>query len=174
MLRALSYREIASHFPFDPLNPLARSTSTLRSSTAGSPLLCPAACAQVIDLGVMTPWDKILDIAQEVKAHVIGLSGLITPSLDEMVTVAKKMEERGMKTPLLVGGATTSKMHTAVKIAPVYSGPVVHVLDASRSVPVVQALVDKNLKQKQDFVDEVAEQYAELREEFFAGLEDRK
>ena len=77
---------------------------------------------QVIDLGVMTPWDKILDRAVEEKADIIGLSGLITPSLDEMVTVAKKMEERGIKTPLLIGGATTSKMHTAVKIAPVYSG----------------------------------------------------
>ncbi len=73
-------------------------------------------------MGVMTPWDKILDAAVREKADVIGLSGLITPSLDEMVTVAKKMEERGMKLPLLIGGATTSKMHTAVKIAPVYSG----------------------------------------------------
>ena len=73
-------------------------------------------------MGVMTPWDKILDRAVAEKADIIGLSGLITPSLDEMVTVAKKMEERGLKTPLLIGGATTSKMHTAVKIAPVYSG----------------------------------------------------
>ncbi len=105
--------------------------------------------AQVIDLGVMTPWEKILDAAVEHKADIIGLSGLITPSLDEMVTVARKMEERGLKTPLLVGGATTSKMHTAVKVAPVYSGPVVHVLDASRSVPVVQSFVDKNLVQRQ-------------------------
>ena len=129
---------------------------------------------KVIDLGVMTPWDKILDAAVEHKADVIGLSGLITPSLDEMVTVAKRMEERGLKTPLLVGGATTSKMHTAVKLAPVYSGPVVHVLDASRSVPVVQALVDKNATQRAEFVDEVREQYAELRDEFYAGLEDRK
>jgi hypothetical protein len=88
--------------------------------------------------------------------------------------VAKKMEERGIKTPLLIGGATTSKMHTAVKIAPAYSGPVVHVLDASRSVPVVQALVDKNQQQRQEFVDEVSEQYTELRDEFYAGLEDRK
>jgi cobalamin-dependent methionine synthase I len=158
---------------------------------------------KVIDMGVMTPWDKILDAAvvrarprarccleegeevphsmpaartfflsararnppmdlpfltaslpaattaadnpptknmwQEHKADIIGLSGLITPSLDEMVTVAKRMEERGLRTPLLIGGATTSKMHTAVKIAPVYSGPVIYVLDASRSVPVVQA-----------------------------------
>jgi methylmalonyl-CoA mutase cobalamin-binding subunit len=76
----------------------------------------------VIDLGVMTPWETILDAAEREKADIIGLSGLITPSLDEMVTVAKKMEERGMKTPLLIGGATTSKMHTAVKIAPAYSG----------------------------------------------------
>lgn len=130
--------------------------------------------AQVVDMGVMTPWEKILDAAVAEKADVIGLSGLITPSLDEMVTVAKKMEERGLKVPLLIGGATTSKMHTAVKIAPAYSGAVVHVLDASRSVPVVQALVDKNHKQRQEFIEEVAEQYAELRDEFYAGLEDRK
>jgi 5-methyltetrahydrofolate--homocysteine methyltransferase len=129
---------------------------------------------QVVDMGVMTPWEKILDAAVAEKADVIGLSGLITPSLDEMVTVAKKMEERGLKVPLLIGGATTSKMHTAVKIAPAYSGAVVHVLDASRSVPVVQALVDKNQKQRQEFIEEVAEQYAELRDEFYAGLEDRK
>ncbi|GIL82179.1 hypothetical protein Vretimale_7178 [Volvox reticuliferus] len=129
---------------------------------------------KVIDLGVMTPWDVILDAAEKHKADIIGLSGLITPSLDEMVTVAKKMEERGMKTPLLIGGATTSKMHTAVKIAPAYSGPVVHVLDASRSVPVCQAFVDKNLTQRQEFIAEIAEQYAELRDEFYASLEDRK
>jgi 5-methyltetrahydrofolate--homocysteine methyltransferase len=139
---------------------------------APATLLPPA--PQVIDLGVMTPWEKILDAAVQHKADVIGLSGLITPSLDEMVTVAKRMEERGIKTPLLIGGATTSKMHTAVKVAPAYSGPVVYVLDASRSVPVVQALVDKNLKQRQEFVDEVAEQYSELRDEFYAGLQDRK
>lgn len=98
---------------------------------------------QVIDLGVMTPWEKILAAAEEHKADIIGLSGLITPSLDEMVTVAKKMEERGIRLPLLIGGATTSKMHTAVKIAPQYSGPAVYVLDASRSVPVAQTLLDK-------------------------------
>jgi len=97
---------------------------------------------QVIDLGVMTPWEKILAAAKEHKADIIGLSGLITPSLDEMVTVAKKMEEHGLKLPLLIGGATTSKMHTAVKIAPQYSGPAVYVLDASRSVPVAQTLLD--------------------------------
>ena len=97
----------------------------------------------MIDLGVMTPWEKILAAAEEHKADIIGLSGLITPSLDEMVTVAKKMEERGIRLPLLIGGATTSKMHTAVKIAPQYSGPAVYVLDASRSVPVAQTLLDK-------------------------------
>lgn len=91
----------------------------------------------------MTPWEKILAAAEEHKADIIGLSGLITPSLDEMVTVAKKMEERGIRLPLLIGGATTSKMHTAVKIAPQYSGPAVYVLDASRSVPVAQTLLDK-------------------------------
>lgn len=102
----------------------------------------PAFTVQVVDLGVMTPWDKILAAVEEHEADIIGLSGLITPSLDEMVTVAKKMEEKGLKLPLLIGGATTSKMHTAVKIAPQYSGPAVYVLDASRSVPVAQTLLD--------------------------------
>jgi 5-methyltetrahydrofolate--homocysteine methyltransferase len=96
---------------------------------------------EVIDMGVMVPCNAILDKALEVKADVIGLSGLITPSLDEMVFVASEMERRDMKLPLLIGGATTSRMHTAVKIAPAYSGAVIHVLDASRSVPVVQGLV---------------------------------
>jgi 5-methyltetrahydrofolate--homocysteine methyltransferase len=126
---------------------------------------------KVIDVGVMCPWEKILDAAVEHNADVIGLSGLITPSLDEMVTVAKRMEERNMKVPLLIGGATTSKMHTAVKISPQYSGSVVYVLDASRSVPVVQTLLDKNAAQ--DFKDDVKEQYEELRDEFYAGMEDR-
>jgi 5-methyltetrahydrofolate--homocysteine methyltransferase len=126
---------------------------------------------KVIDVGVMCPWEKILDAAVEHNADVIGLSGLITPSLDEMVTVAKRMEERNMKVPLLIGGATTSKMHTAVKISPQYSGSVVYVLDASRSVPVVQTLLDKN--SAQDFKDDVKEQYEELRDEFYAGMEDR-
>ncbi|KAL3131106.1 hypothetical protein ABBQ38_000415 [Trebouxia sp. C0009 RCD-2024] len=127
---------------------------------------------KVIDLGVMTPWEKILAAAEEHKADIIGLSGLITPSLDEMVTVAKKMEERGIRLPLLIGGATTSKMHTAVKIAPQYSGPAVYVLDASRSVPVAQTLLDK--RNKADFCEDVRDQYREMREEFMAGLEDRK
>ena len=96
---------------------------------------------EIIDIGVMVPAEKILEIALREKVDVIGLSGLITPSLDEMVHVAKEMERLGMKTPLLIGGATTSRAHTAVKIDPVYSGPVVHVLDASKSVPVAQSLI---------------------------------
>ncbi len=96
---------------------------------------------EVVDLGVMVPAAKILDTAIEQKADIIGLSGLITPSLDEMVFVAREMERRGFKVPLLIGGATTSRQHTAVKIAPEYSGPVVHVLDASRAVDVVSSLL---------------------------------
>lgn len=96
---------------------------------------------EIIDIGVMVPAEKILEIALKEQVDVIGLSGLITPSLDEMVHVAKEMERLGMKTPLLIGGATTSRAHTAVKIDPVYSGPVVHVLDASKSVPVAQSLI---------------------------------
>jgi 5-methyltetrahydrofolate--homocysteine methyltransferase len=96
---------------------------------------------EIIDLGVMVPAEKILEAAQKHHADVIGLSGLITPSLDEMVHMAKEMERLGLKLPLLIGGATTSRAHTAVKIDPVYSGPVVHVLDASKSVPVAQSLI---------------------------------
>merc|ERR1719463_1015457 len=105
------------------------------------------------------------------KADILGLSGLITPSLDEMVTVAKEMEKRGMKIPLLVGGATTSRMHTAVKIAPQYSGAAIHVLDASRAVPVCQQLIDP--VKAVEFEADTRETYAEMREEFYAGLEDR-
>ena len=96
---------------------------------------------EIIDIGVMVPAEKILEVAIREKVDVIGLSGLITPSLDEMVHVAKEMERLGMQTPLMIGGATTSRAHTAVKIDPVYSGPVVHVLDASKSVPVAQSLI---------------------------------
>ncbi len=116
----------------------------------------------VIDLGVMVPAQKILDEALESKADVIGLSGLITPSLDEMVGIAKEMEAREMKTPLLIGGATTSRIHTAVKIAPQYSGPVIHVLDASKSVPVVSNLLSDS--QKDPFVEEVRNTYQSLRD----------
>src|SRR6185312_8071182 len=91
---------------------------------------------EVIDMGVMVPCEKILERAKEVRADIIGLSGLITPSLDEMVHVAREMERMEFKVPLLIGGATTSRAHTAVKIAPNYSEPVIHVVDASRAVPV--------------------------------------
>ena len=117
---------------------------------------------EVIDLGVMVPADRILDEAERIGADVIGLSGLITPSLDEMVHVAKEMERRGMKTPLLIGGATTSKLHTAARIAPHYSAPVVHVLDASRSVPVVSDLT--NTDRSRVFMDELRLEYARLRD----------
>jgi 5-methyltetrahydrofolate--homocysteine methyltransferase len=104
---------------------------------------------EVIDLGVMTPVEKILETAEREKVDIIGLSGLITPSLDEMAHVAREMERRGFTQPLLIGGATTSKAHTAVKIAPARSGAVVHVLDASRAVPVVSSLI--NPEQRADF-----------------------
>lgn len=117
---------------------------------------------EIIDLGVMVPGDKILNAAIEHQVDVIGLSGLITPSLDEMVDVAAEMERRGMKHPLLIGGATTSRVHTAVKIAPQYSGSVIHVLDASRSVPVAGKLIGE---QNQAFVQEIKEEYTTLAEQ---------
>jgi 5-methyltetrahydrofolate--homocysteine methyltransferase len=118
----------------------------------------------VIDLGVMNPAEKILSAAKEHKVDVVGLSGLITPSLDEMVHVAKEMTREGFNTPLLIGGATTSRMHTAVKIAPSYENPVIHVLDASRSVTVVNRLVSKTLKK--GFLDEIREEYEGLRDQY--------
>eukprot|EP00126_Sphaerothecum_destruens_P010212 Sdes_comp20691_c0_seq1m16242 len=127
---------------------------------------------KVIDLGVMTPCDKILDAAISEKADIIGLSGLITPSLDEMVHIAKEMKRREFTIPLLIGGATTSKMHTAVKIAPRYEEAVVHVLDASKSVVVVSALLDPS--RKQDFFDDICEEYEALREEHYENLTTRK
>ncbi len=116
---------------------------------------------EVIDLGVMVSCDKILDAAREHKVDVIGLSGLITPSLDEMAHVAREMERQGFKLPLLIGGATTSRAHTAVKIAPFYSQPVVHVLDASRAVPVVGSLI--SAEQKPAFVEGIRADYERLR-----------
>ena len=105
---------------------------------------------EVIDLGVMVPADRILDVATAEGADIVGLSGLITPSLDEMVTVAREMERRGMRVPLLIGGATTSKQHTAVRIAPAYSQPTIHVLDASRVVGVVSGLLDPDRREAAD------------------------
>src|SRR5262249_23429480 len=105
---------------------------------------------EVVDLGVMVPCDKILDTARAQGADLIGLSGLITPSLDEMVSVAAEMQRRGLDLPLLIGGATTSREHTAVKIAPAYHAPVVHVLDASRAVGTVSSLIDRARRSRFD------------------------
>lgn len=117
----------------------------------------------IIDMGVMVPADKILDTAEKENADIIGLSGLITPSLDEMVHVAHEMKRRNMKQPLLIGGATTSRMHTAVKIAPQYDNGVLHVLDASRSVTAVSTLLSR---EKDGFLKKTAEEYQGLREQF--------
>ena len=119
---------------------------------------------EVVDLGVMVPLDKILDTAAEVGADIIGLSGLITPSLDEMVNVAKEMEKRGLTTPLLIGGATTSRIHTAVKINPVYSGPVIHVLDASKAVPVAQHLLSEEEENRAAYASQIKAEYAHMAE----------
>jgi 5-methyltetrahydrofolate--homocysteine methyltransferase len=118
----------------------------------------------IVDLGVMVPADKILDTAVKEKADIIGLSGLITPSLDEMVHVAHEMKRRGMSQPLLIGGATTSRTHTAVKIAPQYDNGVLHVLDASRSVTAVSTLLNKD--QKKVLLEDTDKEYATIRHQF--------
>uniref|UniRef100_A0A3B4UYX1 Methionine synthase n=1 Tax=Seriola dumerili TaxID=41447 RepID=A0A3B4UYX1_SERDU len=127
---------------------------------------------RVIDLGVMVPCDRILREAITQKADIIGLSGLITPSLDEMIYVAKEMERLGMTTPLLIGGATTSKTHTAVKIAPRYSCPVIHVLDASRSVVVCSQLLDETMRE--EYFEDLKEEYEEIRQDHYDSLKDRR
>jgi len=116
----------------------------------------------VIDLGVMVPWTTILKSANDNKADMIGLSGLITPSLDEMVTVAEEMQRAGMTMPLLIGGATTSKVHTALKIDPAYEGPVIHVLDASRAVGVASKLLSDT--QRDEYVAQVEDEYVNVRD----------
>src|SRR6202012_1852627 len=121
---------------------------------------------EVIDMGVMVPAEKILERAKAEKANVIGLSGLITPSLDEMVHVAREMERQSFKVPLLIGGATTSRAHTAIKIAPHYSEPVVHVLDASRAVPVTTSLLSDD--NKAQFVTQLNVEYAAVRKAYAA------
>jgi 5-methyltetrahydrofolate--homocysteine methyltransferase len=126
----------------------------------------------VIDLGVMVPAAKILETAREKNADAIGLSGLITPSLDEMVHVAQEMEREGFRLPLLIGGATTSRAHTAVKIAPHYRASTVHVLDASRAVGVVNALLNEQLKS--DFNKQTREEYERLRREHAAKTDTKK
>jgi 5-methyltetrahydrofolate--homocysteine methyltransferase len=134
---------------------------------------------EVVDLGVMVPAEKILDTALELEADVVGLSGLITPSLDEMVSVAREMERRGLELPLLIGGATTSKQHTAVKIAPEYGQPVVHVLDASRVVGVMSDLLDGERKARLDrenreLQDRLREQHAEKERKPLASIADAR
>ncbi len=116
---------------------------------------------EVIDLGVMVPWQNILEAANENQADMIGLSGLITPSLDEMVTVASEMQRAGMSLPLLIGGATTSKVHTALRIDGAYEGPVLHVLDASRAVGVASSLVSDT--QRDPLVEKTAAEYEQVR-----------
>ncbi|WP_066775926.1 methionine synthase [Sphingomonas sp. CCH5-D11] len=116
---------------------------------------------EIVDLGVMVPWSKILDAAKEHDADMIGLSGLITPSLDEMVTVAEEMKRAGMTMPLLIGGATTSRVHTALRIDPAYQGAVVHVLDASRAVGVCTSLVSES--QSAEFVSRTKAEYEDVR-----------
>jgi len=115
---------------------------------------------EIIDLGVMVPLQKILEEAEKNQVDIIGLSGLITPSLDEMIYVVEEMEKRGLKTPVMIGGATTSRIHTAVKIKPNYSGPVIHVNDASRSVTVAGKLLGKD---KEEFYNEIEKEYAEAK-----------
>ncbi|GAB5350163.1 methionine synthase [Alteriqipengyuania sp. 357] len=117
---------------------------------------------EVIDLGVMVPWSDILEAANENNADIIGLSGLITPSLDEMVTVAEEMQKASMSLPLLIGGATTSKVHTALKIDQAYDGPVIHVLDASRAVGVASRLLSDT--QRDAYVNDIADEYDTVRE----------
>jgi 5-methyltetrahydrofolate--homocysteine methyltransferase len=119
---------------------------------------------EIIDIGVMVPADKILAEAEKHQVDIIGLSGLITPSLDEMVYIAKEMKRRGMKIPLMIGGATTSRMHTAVKIAPEYNDGVIHVLDASRSVTVAGSLLNKEAKGP--FLAELEQAYTQLKSDF--------
>lgn len=127
---------------------------------------------EIVDLGVMVAQDKIIQTAINEEVDIIGLSGLITPSLDEMVSVAKEMERQGLKIPLLIGGATTSRAHTAVKIAPQYKGAVIHVLDASRSVPVASTLLHE--KDAIPFVQNVVADYDKIRENFYRKRQAKK
>ena len=126
---------------------------------------------EIIDLGVMVPADKILEAAIKENVDVIGLSGLITPSLDEMIYVAKEMQRRKMNVPLLIGGATTSRVHTAVKIEPHYDHPVVHVLDASRAVTVVSSLLSQD--QQTEYIANLRSEYSKVRDNYAAQNESR-
>ena len=126
---------------------------------------------EIIDIGVMVPAEKILETARREKVDIIGLSGLITPSLDEMVHVAKEMEREGFTIPLLIGGATTSRIHTAVKIDPNYSGAVIHVLDASKGVPVASKLLSDD--DREGFIKEMKAEYQQMRVDYANKREDK-
>ena len=128
----------------------------------------------VIDLGVMVSADKILQTAIDENVDIIGLSGLITPSLDEMIHVAKEMERRNINKPLLIGGATTSRVHTAIKIAPSFSGSTIHVLDASQSVPVVSKLLNEDLIERQNFFHDIKIEYKNLKENYLRKKSDKQ
>jgi len=171
MKKAVAYLE-----PFMPLPEEGQEASSLKKillatvkgdvhdigkNIVGVVLACNS--YQIIDLGVMVDAQKIIDEAIKNKVDIIGLSGLITPSLDEMVNVASEMERQGLKTPLLIGGATTSRIHTAVKIDPVYSGTVVHVTDASKSVPIAGEAISEETKEA--YHKQIKETYRQLREE---------
>lgn len=126
---------------------------------------------EIIDLGVMVPCENIIKTAIQEKVDIVGLSGLITPSLDEMAHVAKEMEKAGLKIPLLVGGATTSSVHTAVRIAPVYKGPVAHVRDASVSVNVIKSLMDKS---SSEYADKLKADYKKIAEDYETALHEKE
>ena len=127
---------------------------------------------KVYDLGVMVTIERFMEAIKEYKADILGFSGLITPSLDEMVFNVKKMNQLGVKIPLMIGGATTSKTHTSVKIAPCYDGGVVHVLDASRAVVVANEIMDKS--KREEFFEDVKDEYNEIREEYLADAKDKR
>ncbi|KIO77926.1 methionine synthase [Pedobacter lusitanus] len=127
---------------------------------------------EIVDLGVMVPAQEIIKKAKEIKADIIGLSGLITPSLDEMVHFAKEMEREGFNVPLLIGGATTSRIHAAVKIAPNYSGPAIHVLDASRSVTVCSTLMNEDTRDA--YIDTIRQEYDKAREAHLNKRNDKR
>jgi len=127
---------------------------------------------EVIDLGVMVPAQRIIEEAKKQNVDIIGLSGLITPSLDEMVHFAKEMEREGFTIPLIIGGATTSRIHAAVKVDPHYSGPAIHVLDASRSVTVCSSLMNKELRGP--YTKGIKEEYAKAREAHLNKRSDKR
>ena len=121
----------------------------------------------------MVPCEKIIETAINEQVDIVGLSGLITPSLDEMIYVAKEFQRQNLQVPILIGGATTSKQHTAVKIAPRYKSPVLHVLDASKSVVVCSSLLSKD-GQREEFLEFVRDDYDDVRQDYYDGVKDKK